>query len=71
MNELGIHLNCGSFRPKWLRANVERTVVNVSFSLEVPASDSKESVNDLREKVEEAIARWSRSQWCKTKKNEP
>jgi hypothetical protein len=68
MSDLGIHLNCGSFRPRWFRAKTRRKQVTVSFSLEVPEKDSDESLCELREKINEAIVDWSRLQWCKLQK---
>jgi hypothetical protein len=53
-----------------LESKVDRKVVTVSFSLEVPVVDSDESVEELREKVQDSIAAWSRSRWSKMKKKE-
>ena len=65
----GVYVNCGSYRPAWLRANQDRVMVQFGFSLEVPAGiDTTVLSEELTESVCELLSRWSRRSFAKYKK---
>ena len=69
-NNMGIHVNCGSYRPKWLRKKRSRVAVYFCFNLEVPREKQEEAVAELSESVHELVSRWSRSCHVKLQKEE-
>ena len=62
------YVNCGAFRPKWLKPKSKRVNIRVNFTIEVPEFAQAEAVEDLRVGVLDMLSRWSRSQWVKLQK---
>jgi hypothetical protein len=65
----GLYVNCGSYRPRWLRSKRNRVAVHFSFPIAVPAGLPMESAKEMQESVREMISLWSRSCWVKIKKD--
>jgi len=64
-NGTGIFVNGGAYRPKWMKANQSRGTVHFAFSVEVPAGEEDDVVEELRESIRECVSAWSRSCWVK------
>ena len=62
------YVNCGAFRPKWLKAKTKRVNIRVNFTIEVPEFEQSEAMEDLRVGVLDMLSRWSRSHWVKLQK---
>jgi hypothetical protein len=54
-------VNCGAFRPKWLKAKGVRHRLTFSFSVEVPMGEELAVSDDLRAAILESLSMWSRS----------
>jgi len=67
-NNMGVHVHCGSYRPKWMRGKRKRTALHFDFSLEVPEEMQSEVVAELSESIHELVSRWSRSCYIKMKR---
>ena len=66
--ESGVFVNCGNYRPRWLRTKCKRATIHFGFSLEVPANVQTEAAKEIHEAVHAMVASWSRSCWVKLQK---
>ena len=69
-NRDSIYVNCGAFRPKWMRKRQRGVRLHFCFSLEVPASEHSLASTELHELVHELVSRWSSSCYVRLKRQE-
>ena len=69
IKDVGLLVNCG----RWRLAHEPKTgsiAINFVLSVEVLESESSETIDELREAIQETINSWSRAGWRKMKRQE-
>jgi hypothetical protein len=69
LKDVGLVVNCGRWR---LRRASKRDSVMISFVTAVESfeGDTSETIDELREVIQEAVSSWSRAGWRKIKQQE-
>ena len=55
----GIHVDCGTMRPKWLRKRQNSIRLLFSFTIEVPFKEHSRASTEIHDMVHELAGTWS------------